>query len=201
MRKSITVGTGLVVLAGWMWMAGIAAVQAQQPAPPAPGGRSPISVKKIDGTKVATPVYAVKGVNAAAARGKEWFHVYAEYDTEAEWIDELSFTFYVLVKGRTKDVAPFTVFKGETTYIHIPSGRKHTADMFLHPNIIARYGDVERVAVEVRQGGRVLDRVGKPALTEPWWERLSPVEDVLLNRSQSPFALVNIDDHEIIKAK
>jgi hypothetical protein len=172
-----------------------------QPPPAAPGARAPLAIRKVDGVKVATPVYAVKGPNTAIARSKEWFQIFAEFDTEPEWVDELSFTFYVLVKGRTKDVPPYSLFKGEVTYIHVPAGRKHTADMFLHPNIIARFGDVDRVAVEVRQGGRVLERAGKPALTEPWWERFSPVEGVLVNRGQTPFALVNVDDYEIIKAK
>jgi hypothetical protein len=168
----------------------------------APVTRSPIAIRKVDGGKIATPIFAVKGpATPGGGRAKEWFQIYAEYDSDPDWIDELSFTFYVLVKGKTKDAPAFSLFKGETSYIHIASGKKHIADMFLHPNIIARFGDVERVAIEVRQGGRVLERGGKPALTEPWWERLAPVEGVLLNRNQTPFSLVNIDDFEIIKPK
>jgi len=199
-----TMNKRLARLAGVLFVASVFMVPvdstAQAPAA-APGSRSPIAVRKVDGGKAATPVFSVKGPGTATSRSKDWFQVYAEYDTEVEWVDELSFTFYVLVKGRTKDVPPFSLFKGEVSYIHIPQGRKHMADMFLHPNIIARFGDVDRVAVEVRQGGRVLERGGKPALTEAWWERLSPIEGVLLNRGQTPFALVNIDDYEIIKAK
>ena len=169
-------------------------------APAAPAARAPIAVKKVDGGRAPTPEFSVKG-SSNTGKAKEWFRIFAEYDSEPEWVDELSFTFYVLVKARTKDVPPFSVFKGEVSYLHIAKGRGHTADMFLHPNIIARYGDVERVAVEVRQGGMVLGRAGKPELTEAWWERLPPVDGVLLNRSQTPFALVNPDSFEIIKAK
>jgi len=171
-------------------------VQAQT----APGPRSPISIRKIDGSKTPTPVFAVRGASAQS-RSKDWFRIFVEYDSDPDWVDELNFTFYVLVKGKAKDAPPYTLFKSETSYIHIPAGKKHQADMFLHPNIVSRFGDVERVAVEVRQGGRVLDRSGKPTLTEAWWERLSPVENVLLDRGQTPFALVDIDDYEIIKSK
>lgn len=168
----------------------------QAPAPA--GSRPPLAIRKIDGNKEPTPVYSTKGP-AATARARDWFRVYIEYDTEVEWIDELNMTFYVLVKGRTKDVAPYTLFKGETSYIHIQMGKKHVADMFLHPNLISRYGDVERVAVEVRQGGRVIERAGKPALTAPWWEQLSPVTGALVDRSRSPFSLIDIDAFELIK--
>lgn len=174
-------------------------VQAQVPVPPA-ASRVQIAIGKIDGGKAPTPIYAVKGAQSQA-RVKDWFRVYVEYDTETDWTDELNFTFYVVVKGKTKDAPAFTLFKGETSYIHIPKGRKHVADMYLHPNIVARFGDVERVAVEVRAAGRVLDRAGKPQLTSAWWEQLSPVDGVLLNRSQTPFAFVDIDDQEIIKPK
>jgi hypothetical protein len=167
----------------------------------APAPRSPIAIRKIEGLKLPTPKFDFRGAPSNTGKPKEWFKIYVEYDTEPEWIDELNFTFYVLIKGKTKDAPPYSLFKAETSYIHIPAGSKHTADMYVHPNILSRYGDVERVAVEVRQGGRVLERVGKPALTEAWWERLSPIEGVLLNRSQTPFAIINVDDYEIIKSK
>jgi len=163
-------------------------------------GRSPVTLRKVDGNKEATPIYSVKGPNTGT-RAKDWFRVFVEYDTDAEWVDELNFTFYVLVKGKSKDAPPFSLFKGETSYIHISKGSRHQADMFLHPNIVSRFGDVERVAVEVRQGGRLLERGGKPNPTEAWWERLSPIDGVLLNRAQTPFIYVNIDDYEIIKSK
>jgi hypothetical protein len=171
----------------------------QAPAGPA-GGRNPVSLRKVDGKKETTPVYAVKGAGASG-RSKEWFRVFAEYDTDAKWLDEVSFTFYVLVKGKTPDVPPFTLFKGETSYIHVPEGKKHEADMFLHPNVLARYGDIERVAVEVRIGGRVVGRDGKPTPTSAWWEQFAPNEGSLLNRGQTPFALVDYDNYEIIKPK
>ena len=172
-----------------------------QPPPPPSTSKGPISVRKLDGLKIVSPIYAVKGMQGNIGRPKEWFQISVEYDTAPEWLDQLDFTFFVLVKGKTKDAPPYSLFKAETSYINIPQGNKHIADMFIHPNIIDRYGDVERVAVEIRQGGRILERIGKPALTEAWWERLSPIEGVLLNRGQTPFSNVNVDDYEMIKGK
>jgi len=190
------------VVAGYITLASLLAIPLELPVlAQAPVARSPLNIRKVDGGKLATPVFAVKGNQSSTGKAKEWFQIYAEYDTEVEWVDELNFTFYVLVKGKARGAPAQTLFKGETTYIHVPAGNKHIADMYIHPNIIARFGDVERVAVEVRQGGRVLERGGKPPPSEPWWERLAPVEGVLLNRNETPWALVNSDDYEIIKPK
>lgn len=196
MKQSPAVVAGYLTLASLFAIPLVPSVFAQ-----APVARSPVAIRKVDGGKIASPVYAVKGNQPSSGKAKEWFQIYAEYDTELEWVDELNFTFYVLVKGKVKGAPAQTLFKGETTYVHIPAGKKHIADMYIHPNIVARYGDVERVAVEVRQGGRVLERGGKPPPSEPWWERLAPVEGVLLNRNETPFSLVNSDDYEIIKSK
>jgi hypothetical protein len=37
------------------------------------------------------------------------------------------------------------------------------------------------------------------AKTANWWDRFSPVEGVLLNRGQTPFAAVDYDMYEAIK--
>lgn len=167
-----------------------------QPAP----AKLPISVKKIDGARVETPAYSVKGFQATG-KAKQWFRVFAEYDSEPDWIDELNFTFYVMVKGKTRDVPAASLFKGEVTQIHIPAGNRHIVDMYIHPNVLARFGDVAQVAIEVRQGGRLLAQGGKPEPTAAWWNNFAPVEGVLLDRSKTPFALVEIDEQEIIKTK
>jgi len=161
-------------------------------------GKSPVTVKKIDGLNVETPVYSVKGYSSAGSP-KKWFRVFAEYDSEPDWIDELNFTFYVLVKGKTKDVPPASLFKGEVTQVHVAAGNRHFVDMFIHPNILERFGEVAQVAYELRVGGRLIARGGKPEPSQAWWNNFSPVDGILLDRSKTPFALVEIDEQEIVK--
>lgn len=174
---------------------------AQAPAAAAP--RVPVVIRNVESQAVATPVYEVKGPAQQPVRGK-WLHVYAEYDTEAEWVDELTFTFYVGFKGKTKEAPPASVFKGEVTQVHIAAGKRHVVDMYVHPRLIQRYGEPGPVAIEVKaKDGRVLGTAGKPEPTQPWWNnpQYTMVTDGLLNRSQTPFALVDIESQEIIKAK
>jgi len=170
-------------------------VSAQQGQP-----RSPIAVKKISGTDIDTPVFSARG-NQSTGNPKKWFRVHAEYETAPEWIDEVNFTFFVLVEGKTKDAPANSMFKGEVTHVHVPEGRNHVVDMFIHPNIIQRYGRAVQVAYEVRVGGRLVARGGEPEPSSAWWNNFSPVDGILLDRSKTPFALIEIDEQEIIKTK
>lgn len=167
---------------------------------------SPVDIRRLDGGSVDTPVFAVKGYSSSASP-EEWFRAYVEYDSEPDWLDELSFTFYVILRGKTKDAPPVSLLKEEVTYQHIASGKKHQADIFVHPNILSRFGEVELVAVEIRRDGLLLARAGKPSPPDAWWDRIAqgtlgvPVTGMLTRRDQSPFALVEIDQHEMIKPK
>lgn len=175
------------------------AAYSQAPAAP----RVPMVIRSVESAAVATPVYEVKGSSQQPVRGK-WLHVVAEYDTDPEWIDELTFTFYVGFKGKTKEAPAASVFKGEVTQVHIAAGKRHMVDMYVHPRLIARYGEPGPVAIEVKQrDGRVLGTSGKPEPTQAWWNnpQYTMVTDGLLNRSQTPFALIDIESQEIIKSK
>lgn len=171
--------------------------RAQAPAAP----QTPLAIRKITGGKVETPEYQLKK-SQFAARTRQWFQVIVDYDTAPEWMDEATFTYYVLVRSKKAEPGknPLTLFKGEVTYINIERGR-HKSDIYLHPSTVARFGDVERVAVVVNVGGRLVAMDGQPTGTaqQRWWEQLSPMDGYLLNRMQTPFAMINFDDFEAVK--
>ena len=176
---------------------------AQAQAPAAGAMDRPVTIKKIDGKKIRTPDYVVNP-SQAVQRMREWFKVEVLYDTEPEWMDEVSFTYYIVVKAKQPQPGrpPFTLFKGEVTYINVEKGR-HKSDIYIHPSTLARLGDVERVAVQVNVGGRMVAMDGVPAgsTATRWWEQLTPREGYLLNRMQTPFAMLSFDDYEAIKPK
>jgi hypothetical protein len=165
---------------------------AQQPAP-AP---KIVQVRKLEQRKAATPEYQLlKGQFMGQTR--DWFVATAQYRTAPEWIDELTFTYYILVRAKT-GAQKFTLFKGDVTYVNIQKG-DHKSDIYLHPSTLARYGDVERVAVVVNAQGRVVAMESLPSSNTRWWEQLTPVEGYALNRLQTPFAMINFDDYEAIR--
>ena len=172
----------------------MSAVQAQQAPGPAVSRKAFELRDLVVDAKVLTPEFQMKrGVQSP--RVKNWFSVTADYETAADWTDELEFTFYVLVKNtkHPKSAPPQSLFKQTVSYVNIEKGR-HKADVFLHPNTIARYGEVQAVAVQVNMQGLKVAEQGKPDTKERWWEKLPPTDGLLLPRSETPFAAVAYDD-------
>ena len=160
-------------------------------------GGSPVSIKNISGDKPQTPQYQLlKG--QVMARTLDWYRITVNYETHSDWIDDLTFTYYVLTKDKQ---GKFHLFKGDVTYVNLAKG-KHLSDMYLHPSTVARYGGVERVAVLIASQGRMLAMDSQPRSASRWWEQspVPPVDGLVLNRMQTPFAMVNFDDYEAIKA-
>ncbi len=89
------------------------------------------------------------------------------------------------------------MFSSSVTYLNIKKGR-HLSDMYLHPNILSRMGRVEQIAVVIKVGGVVV-ATESTANTPNWWDRYRPVSNVLLNRSQTPFSIVDYDSYEQVK--
>ncbi len=163
----------------------------------APMGK-PAAIRKIDSVLIRTPMYTLtKSQMMAIGQAKDWAEFIVEYETYAPWVDELTFTYYILVRSKEPGQKA-VLFRGDVSYRDIEKG-KHKSDVFLHPSTIARYGAVERVAVEVRSQGRVLDIMDRPLTGQRWWEQMAPVDGYVRNRLETPFAMINYDDYEAIK--
>ena len=189
-RSKISIGVaGLVLL---LWTAGGALAQTA-----APGAASDIlRIRKMTPMKEKTPVFRTAVQSQASARQPDWWRVMVEFETAPDWIDELEFTYYAYIEDQSNKGAP-VMFRGTVTYVNVARG-KHVSDMFLHPNTIARLGLVKQIAVVVKARGAVV--ATESTATKPnWWDGFSPVEGVLINRSQTPFAFVDYDLYEAIK--
>ena len=127
-----------------------------------------------------------------------------EYSTAPEWMDELEFRYYALVQSK-KGKKEYTLLRGDVTYVNIErnagGGPRHKSVVYLHPTTLARYGEVERLAVLIYYQGRLIGIESEPSTKQRWWEQLTPKSGYVLNRLESPFAMINYDDYEAIKAK
>ncbi len=195
-RSKISVGMAMCALLIW----GLCGVQAQQPVPgaaAAPGAGSDIlRIRKMTPVKEKTPVFRTAAPGQASARQPDWWRVTVEFETAPEWIDELEFTYYAYIEDQSNKGAP-VMFRGLVTYVNVAKG-KHVSDMFLHPNTIARMGLVKQIAVVVKARGAVV-ATESTATKANWWDGFSPVDGVLINRAQTPFAFVDYDLYEAIK--
>lgn len=195
-RSKLAVG----MAAGILWLGAVVAGMAQAPglgaAPLGGGGSDIIRIRKLTPGSEKTPIFKTAVQGQGFARQTDWWRVVVEYETAPDWIDELEFTYYAYMKDQSNKNAP-VMFRATVTYVNIAKG-KHVSDMFLHPNILRRMGRVEQVAVVVKAKGAVV-ATESTAKTPNWWDQFSPVDGVMLNRGQTPFAVVDYDMYEAIK--
>ncbi len=158
-----------------------------------------LRIRRLESTMVRSPIYTVTP-STRATRTLQWLEVRAQYETRPEWIDEMTFTYYILLRNRRPQPGenPLSLFRGDVTYVNVASGR-HESTVYLHPTTVQRFGEPERVALVVSSQGRPIGMESNPSSQERWWEQLPPRTGVVLNRTQSPFALVDIDNYEAIK--
>lgn len=159
-----------------------------------------LRVRRIEGTLVRAPQYDVRG-GTSTQRQRQWLQVRTEFETRPEWIDELTFTYYIVLQNRRREEGQpeFMLFRGENTYVNIASTRDGLSTVFLHPSTVERYGELFRVGVVISSQGRVLGMASNPESDQRWWEQLPPRSGFVLNRMQTPFAMVNFDDYEALK--
>lgn len=157
-----------------------------------------------------TPSYSTD-VGRGIQRAKEWRTVLVTYDTAPAWIDELLIQFYVL--GMTRDPETnrnvYSFYKMAVRYRDIAEGRDHMARVYLRPAALERYGEPVAVAAVITLEGEVVAEISEePAkLPADWWKNplvtdskaTTTRDGYLLDRSKSPWALINTDDYEVIK--
>lgn len=160
-----------------------------------------LRIRRLEGDTVRAPQYQVRA-GQAPRRTREWLQVRTEFQTAPEWIDEMTFTYYIILRNRRPAAGEpeFRLFRGESSYINIARTREGQSTVFLHPSTVERYGELVQVGVVVTSGGRVVAMESSPSREGRWWEQLTPQTGMVLNRRDTPFAMVNFDDFEATPA-
>jgi hypothetical protein len=161
---------------------------------------------------VETPKYQVTtSIQGGVKPTQRWGKITVYYDTTQEWIDDLTFQYFVMSRKTEGAKVTFSLYTTTVRYMDVRRGANHESAVFLRPTAIERYGDVIAAAVEISVGGKVVAEEthieGAPRMPERWWRQPAVIEskDVvardgyLLDRSRSPFALINIDDYEAVR--
>lgn len=177
-----------------------------QPAAKAAGKEGAV-IRKMESTgpntRVKTPKFN-NDANEPQAKAENWARISVQYETDVEWTDALEFRYMVIVKH--PKTSAFSMFPVAVTYIDIPKGKRHTSTVFLRPNTLKRYGNVEWAGVKIYLKGKdtPVAVAQMPNDPRPWTAKLPKLttkNGVLLNRDQTPFAQVAIDNYETIKPK
>jgi hypothetical protein len=162
---------------------------------------------------VRTPEFQTSvGRSSHTPKNREWALLEFDYETVPEWLDSLDIAYSVMTRTKGADGKDaYSLFQSRVTYIDIQKG-EHTCCVILAPNTLARFGEPVAVAIEIYQNGTLLEgkaEVGAKETSlraEDWWKNPRIIDNPmvtrregLLERSKTPFALINMDDYEVVK--
>ena len=162
---------------------------------------NPIRKMKLQARPTQTPQYSVNPnpTPASPNRRGDWQRISCQYDLADEWTDEVTLTFYVLLRTQNSK-EPFILLTGETTVVNLERGW-HLATMYVHPSVLKRYGTVDGTAVEAKVKGRVVmvECSAGENTFKKWVAQLAPREGYVLPASQTPFAPTDYYDNDMAK--
>lgn len=155
-------------------------------------------ITKISQNMLQPPV--ASGNRGRAGANDQWLAIEADFKSNVDQTDELTFKYLIAVSGKC--------VTGESTYVSIEKGRDLHSAMYLSPRALRRlaYGKrfspnlIENITVQILSKGQV---VAERSLREvgPWWAKLEPVKGEVLKKSETPFAWVDWDYYEELKAE
>jgi len=217
MKSLLVLGAAMAVVVGSAW----AQVPARGTAPRGGTGTAEegkVSIRRFPPASrpalVRTPQYSanVSGLQSklSGGRPREWAVFEVQYDTSAKWTDELAFTYHIMTLGKDEEgKEAYSYYTLTVRYIDIPAG-PHMSCVMLPPSLVERYGEPVSIALEIMgKSGAVLESKSDSKIPYPskeWWKDPQVMDSAqvkrrpgLVDRSKTPFALINADDYEVVQ--
>lgn len=184
-------------------------VRAQAVAPAAGPSSDILRIRKL--TEMGRDLYQrTPSLGGRSPKQKDWGVLDVTFDTAPEWIDSLTVTFSMMLQNKkARQGEPvYSLLTLTTEYRDVAQGRDHKAGVVILPVAMERYGQPIGVAVQFFRDGQLIAEtgVGTDSLSsQPKWWSNSKVTDspgvrkrdgYMIERSKSPFALVEIDSYE-----
>jgi hypothetical protein len=165
----------------------------------APAGQ--FQVTKITKNFITSPQFTYTGAEQFAANQRDrWLEVEVEFKSTAEFTDELTLRYFILVNGK--------LLTGEVTHTNIIGGHESRSVMYVPPQALARVmgnrpvapNSVQNIAVQIVQQGTVKDETNLVRVPAQWYKELPALAGLVLNKNETPFAPLYWDRYEQIKA-
>ena len=158
----------------------------------------------------------------------QWIVLETKYTTMAKWQDELTFNWHVLLdasKAKEKDPknlpAQYSYYNTQVRYVDIKKG-SHMASVCLPPSVLERFGEPCTISLIItnKEGDELAFHTENMSgdvnqAGEKWWENdkfmnwqkkikgeMKPMlerRQGLVDRSKTPFWLVNNADYELVQ--
>jgi hypothetical protein len=155
-----------------------------------------VKIGKVSPEVVKTPEFTYQGGPQKRSKIGQWLEVEVEYETKADMIDELTFSYKMLINGK--------LLVGDVTYVSIPKGRDHYAVAYIAPRSLENLmggkqlnaAAIQGIWVDCTHQGQLLSQ---GALKPSQVPNLPQVPGFILNKSQTPFSILFWDRYEALK--
>ena len=177
------------------------------------------------GQQSCLPAPGIQGatlIGVCYQKPRRWIVLETKYTTFAKFLDQLTFTWHVLLetktakenKGNKMKLPPYSYFSTSTTYFNIPQG-SHAACVCLPPSYYELYGEPKVIGFTISNqngdilGGGTVSEVKGIKNDTKFWEDDKIVNATgadgkpmierrqgLVDRSKTIWALVNPNDYE-----
>ncbi len=175
------------------------------------------NIVKISPDLVTTPEYSFNygPKNKKVARNKDFLEVEVSFDwqpksAKPEFLDELTFNYYILLNNKSRENPKGTLLTGSVTHIAIPQAKAMNSVMYVSPRTLERFFEgkspttasaaVVDVGVTITKQGQLVAEASWKGRGQ-WWSELQQVSGYVLNKSETPFAPLAWDYYEAIKMR
>jgi hypothetical protein len=166
----------------------------------APAGQ--FQITKITKNFITSPQFTYTGAEQFVAdQRNRWLEVEVEFTSTAEFTDELTVRYFILVNGK--------LLTGEVTHMNVAGGKESRSVMYVPPQALSRVlgnrpvsvSSVQNIAVQIVQQGSVKDESNLVrGGAAQWYKGLPALGGLVLNKNETPFAPLYWERYEQIKA-
>lgn len=174
-------------------------------------------ISKITPALVTTPDYSFNlgPQGKKVSKNKDWLEVEVSFDwkprnAKPEFLDELTFNYYILLGNKDRENPKGTLLAGAVTHVAIPQGKGMNSVMYVSPRTLERFfggkvpstinSAIVDVGVTISQQGQLVAE-GSWQGKGKWWEQFQTTQGYVLNKNETPFAPLVWDYYEAIKAR
>ena len=174
-------------------------------------------ITKLTPDMLTTPEYnfSYGPKNKKVAKNKDWLEVEVSFDWQPrdkkpEFLDELTFNYYILLNNKTRENPQGTLLTGSVTHVAIPQAKAMNSVMYVSPRTLERFFEgkiptsassaVVDVGVTITKQGQLVAESSWKGRGQ-WWSTLQQVTGYVLNKSETPFAPLAWDYYEAIKSR
>lgn len=171
-------------------------------------------ISKVETEFIPSPSYSGPRYTKRGSKAKDWLEVEVTFDwqpraKEPQYLDELTFNYYILLKNKSKQAPKGTLLTGSVTHTSIPQEKNMHSVVYVSPRTLERFfggrvpgtanASVAAVAVTISQQGQIVAESVGGSFKSQWWTAFQQTGGYVLNKNQTPFAPLEWDYYEAIK--